>query len=126
MLGNASLMAFLATTDAARSKAFFEQVLGLHLLSDEEHALAFDAHGTMLRIQKVQKFEPAPHTALGWHVVDIAQTVTELRAKMVELERYPFMEQDAAGIWTAPSGAKVAWFKDPDGNLLSLTELPAL
>ena len=123
MLGSESLMAFLATTNPARAKSFYQQTLGLRLIADEDHALVFDAHGTMLRIQKVQKFAPAPHTALGWHVPDIARAVTELQAKNIAFERYPFMEQDASGIWTAPGGAKVAWFKDPDGNLLSLTEM---
>jgi catechol 2,3-dioxygenase-like lactoylglutathione lyase family enzyme len=126
MLGSESLMAFLATTNPARAKSFYEQTLGLRLIADEEHALVFDAHGTMLRIQKVQKFGPAQHTALGWHVPDIARAVAELQAKNILFERYPFMEQDASGIWNAPGGAKVAWFKDPDGNLLSLTEMEML
>jgi catechol 2,3-dioxygenase-like lactoylglutathione lyase family enzyme len=123
MLGNESLMAFVATTDSGRSKTFYEQVLGLRLVADEEHALVFDANGTMLRVQKVQDHVPAQHTALGWRVQDIDRAVSTLRAKQVELERYPYMQQDALGVWTAPSGAKVAWFKDPDGNLLSLTQL---
>lgn len=123
VLGSESLIAFVATADPARSKAFYEQSLGLRLVADEEHAIVFDAHGTMLRIQKVNELVPPPHTTLGWRVRDIARTVTLLRAKQVEPERYPYMQQDALGIWTAPSGAKVVWFKDPDGNLLSLTEL---
>jgi catechol 2,3-dioxygenase-like lactoylglutathione lyase family enzyme len=123
VLGSESLIAFVATADPARSKAFYEQILGLRLIADEEHAVVFDANGTMLRIQKVPEIVPPPHTTLGWRVRDIARTVTLLRAKQVEPERYPYMQQDALGIWTAPSGAKVVWFKDPDGNLLSLTEL---
>jgi catechol 2,3-dioxygenase-like lactoylglutathione lyase family enzyme len=123
VLGRESLIAFVATADPARSKAFYEQILGLRLIADEEHAVVFDANGTMLRIQKVPEIVPPPHTTLGWRVRDIARTVTLLRAKQVEPERYPYMQQDALGIWTAPSGAKVVWFKDPDGNLLSLTEL---
>jgi catechol 2,3-dioxygenase-like lactoylglutathione lyase family enzyme len=123
VLSGASLIAFVATADAARSKAFYEQILGLRLVADEDHALVFDANGTMLRIQKVPELIPLPHTTLGWRVRDIVRTVTLLRAKQVEPERYPYMQQDALGIWTAPSGAKVVWFKDPDGNLLSLTEL---
>jgi catechol 2,3-dioxygenase-like lactoylglutathione lyase family enzyme len=123
VLGGENLIAFVATTDPARSKTFYEQVLGLRLVADEEHAIVFDANGTMLRIQKVSELVPPPHTLLGWRVREIARTVTALRAKQVEPERYPYMQQDALGIWTAPSGAKVVWFKDPDGNLLSLTEL---
>ena len=123
VLGGENLIAFVATAEPARSKAFYEHVLGLRLVADEEHATVFDANGTMLRIQKVSELLPPPHTALGWRVRDIARTVTMLRAKQVEPERYPYMQQDALGIWTAPSGAKCVWFKDPDGNLLSLTEL---
>jgi catechol 2,3-dioxygenase-like lactoylglutathione lyase family enzyme len=89
MLGNESLMAFVATTDSGRSKTFYEQVLGLRLVADEEHALVFDANGTMLRVQKVQDHVPAQHTALGWRVQDIDRAVSTLRAKQVELERYP-------------------------------------
>jgi len=123
VLGGESLIAFAATVDPARSKAFYEQVLGLRLIADEEHAIVFDANGTMLRIQKVSELLPPPHTTLGWRVREMARTVALLRAKQVEPERYPYMQQDALGIWTAPSGAKCVWFKDPDGNLLSLTEL---
>ena len=126
MLGNESLMAFIATADAERSRRFYADVLGLRLIADEEHALVFDAHGTMLRVQKVHRLHPAQHTALGWHVTDIARSVAALRDKGVVLTRYPFFEQDEAGIWTAPDGTKVAWFKDPDGNVLSLAEVPVL
>ncbi|HKP57334.1 MAG TPA: VOC family protein [Polyangiales bacterium] len=123
MLGNRKVMAFVATTDAARAKTFYRDVLGLRLIADEEYAVVFDAHGTMLRIQKAREVAPAPYTALGWEVPDIASTVAQLREKRVQFERYGFMEQDEAGIWTTPDGGgKVAWFKDPDGNLLSLTE----
>jgi hypothetical protein len=82
----------------------------------------FHAGDTMLRIQKVREVSPPPFTALGWHVADIAADVAALTERGVAFERFGFLEQDAAGVWTAPGGAKVAWFKDPDGNLLSLTE----
>jgi len=126
MLGGETLMAFIATTHPARAKHFYADVLGLRLVADEDHALVFDAHGTMLRIQKVQTFTPAQHTALGWHVGDITGAVAALRAKGVVLARYPFLEQDETGVWTAPDGGRVAWFKDPDGNVLSLAEVPVL
>jgi catechol 2,3-dioxygenase-like lactoylglutathione lyase family enzyme len=122
MLGSADLTAFLATTDAGRAKAFYGDVLGLSLVSDDEFALAFDCNGTQLRVQKVAAVKPPPFTALGWQVADLVATVTALVRAGVVFERYSFMSQDAAGIWTAPGGTRVAWFKDPDGNLLSLAE----
>ena|SRR5260370_12619689 len=122
MLGSQKLMAFVATRDSARAQSFYQDVLGLRLVADEEWAVVFDANGTMLRIQKVREMTAAPYTALGWQVPDIRRAVSSLREKKVPFERYPFLEQDEAGIWTAPGGAKVAWFKDPDGNLLSLTQ----
>lgn len=121
MLQQGKLIAFLATTSAERARHFYSDVLDLELLSEDEFALAFDAHGTMLRIQKVEKFAPQPFTALGWSVSDIKQAVGKLAGLGVKFERYSFMEQDPLGIWQAPSGTKVAWFKDPDGNLLSLS-----
>jgi uncharacterized glyoxalase superfamily protein PhnB len=122
MLGSEKLMAFVATRDAARAKAFYAGALGLHLVTDDEWALVFDAAGTTLRIQKVQELAPAAYTALGWQVPEITGAISALRDKGVVFERYAFLEQDEAGVWAAPGGAKVAWFKDPDGNVLSLTE----
>lgn len=122
-LGNAALTAFLATANPARARAFYQDTLGLELLTDDQFALAFDANGTELRIQKVEKLKPHPFTSLGWHVPDIAKAVADLVKQGVTFERYDFMKQDKLGVWKAPSGAKVAWFKDPDGNLLSLTEV---
>jgi len=126
MLGGSSLMAFLATTDGARSCAFYEDVLGLRLVSDDTFAVVYDVGGTELRIQKVEQFVPQLHTALGWAVPSIDQVVRELTAKGARFERYPSLAQDEAGIWKAPSGARVAWLKDPDGNLLSFTEKPRI
>ena len=122
MLGGARLTAFLATADAGRARRFYEGVLGLRLLSDDQFALAFDANGVQLRIQKVPTVEPPPFTALGWQVADLDAMVAALSAAGIGFERYSFMPQDAKGIWTAPGGTRVAWFKDPDGNLLSLAE----
>ena len=116
-------MAFAATVDAERARRFYADVLGLRLVSDEEYALVFDANGVMLRLQKVQELSPHPFTALGWLVDDIRSTVAGLVERGVVFERYGFLPQDADGIWTTPDGSKVAWFKDPDGNLLSLTEM---
>lgn len=126
MLHKAALTAFVATANQARSKTFYQTTLGLRLLTDDQFALAFDSNGTELRIQKVEKVQPYPLTALGWAVPDIAKAVAALAERGVSFERYQFLKQDKLGVWKAPSGAKVAWFKDPDGNLLSLTEHGAL
>ena len=120
MLGNDPIVAFVATTDGARARRFYEQVLGLRLISDEPWALVFDAAGTTFRIQKVDSFEPHPFTALGWQVPDIDATVKELARREVRFERFGGMEQDDTGIWRSPTGARVAWFKDPDGNILAI------
>lgn len=125
MLGVHALMAFLATRDAARARAFYEGTLGLRFVADEPFALVFDAHGTRLHLQKVDAFLPLPFTVLGWRVPDVGATAQVLAERGVRFERYPgMMEQDALGVWTAPGGARVAWFRDPDGNVLSLTQLP--
>ena len=122
--GQSSLIAFLATTDSARTRAFYEGVLGLRLVSEDGFAVVYDVQGIELRIQKVERFEPQPHTALGWQVASIDRWVCEIVARGGAFERFTFLEQDGSGIWTSPSGARVAWLKDPDGNLLSLTEKP--
>ena len=97
-------------------------MLGLSLVEDSPFALVFDSNGTTLRVQKVEQVTPAPYTALGWQVTDIEASVRSLRAKGAVFQRYEGLSQDALGIWKSPSGAKVAWFRDPDGNTLSLTE----
>ena len=113
---------FLATANANKSRAFYEDVLGLTFVADEPPALVFQVGDSMLRIQKVERVYSAPYTALGWSVPNIRQTVLTLRAAGVVFERYQGMNQDADSIWPAPSGAFVAWFKDPDGHTLSLTQ----
>ncbi|MGA2047404.1 MAG: VOC family protein [Terracidiphilus sp.] len=124
ILGTSKLMAFAAVTDMGKARAFYEGVLGLRLVEDEKpFALVFDANGTMLRVTPVGKHEALPHTVLGWEVAAIEDTVQKLVAAGVVFQRYPGMNDGhALGIWTSPSGAQVAWFKDPDGNLLSLTQ----
>lgn len=123
MLGKAAITAFIATASPARSKHFYRDTLGLRLVSDDQFAIAFDCGGVQLRIQKVQKVKPHPFTALGWRVPNVRRAVNRLAKRGVAFERYPFLEQDDVGVWQAPSGAKVAWFKDLDGNLLSLTQV---
>ena len=120
MLEGCRLMAFLATQDGRRARAFYETTLGFEVLSDDDFALALDAGGTMVRIQKVAAFDPQPFTALGWEVRDIAGAVEELRAAGVAFDRFAGLDQDDRGIWQSPNGARVAWFKDPDGNILNV------
>ena len=122
MLASAKVVAFLATSDAARAKAFYGEVLGLRLLSEDGFAVVFDAQGTMLRVTIVQEVVPAPYTVLGWDVRDIAAMVSGLAEAGVVFERYAWLQQDELGIWSAPGGAKVAWFKDLDGNVLSVSQ----
>lgn len=124
MRGDTKTIAFVATARAAAALAFYRDVLGFTLQEDAPHALVFEAFGTMLRIQKVEHLEPQPFTALGWAVADIRAEVDALAARGVAFERYGFIPQDDEGIWTTPDGAKVAWFHDPDGNTLSLTQFP--
>jgi catechol 2,3-dioxygenase-like lactoylglutathione lyase family enzyme len=125
MLADFKLMAFLATTDAARARAFYEGVLGLRFVSEDDFAVVYDIKGIELRLQKVRELSPQPHTALGWSVDGIDKVVRDIAARGGRFERFPPMPQDAASIWRSPSGARIAWLRDPDGNLLSLTEKPA-
>ena len=124
VLQSNKIMAFVATADAKRARAYYEGTLGLRLLSDEPFALVFDANGTMLRIAKVGKLSPAAYTVLGWEVGDIRAIVTELKKRGVVFEVIRGFEQNDLGVWTAPDGTKVAWFRDPDGNMLSVTQFP--
>lgn len=125
VLANAEIICFAATTNPEAAKSFYEDVLELTLLEDSPFALVFDANGIMLRIQKVQQHVPAKHTTLGWKVADIRSQIRLLSAKGVQLQHYEGLTQDELGIWKSPSGALVAWFLDPDGNGLSLTEFEA-
>ena len=119
----AKLIGFVATHDAKKAREFYESTLGLKFVSGDDFALVFDANGTMLRVQKVQHVEPHSYTALGWEIADIRKDVAELSNRGVRFNRYEGMDQDQLGIWTSPAGARVAWFNDPDGNILSLTEI---
>ena len=122
MLADKKLKAFIPTVHPAKAKFFYRDVLGLELLSEDKFALEFNANGTLLRVITVQELTPYPFTALGWNVDDIVATIKALNNKNIFCEKYGFFEQDDLGIWISPNGSKVAWFKDPDGNTLSLTE----
>ncbi len=124
ILGGSKLVAFAPTTNPAKARAFYEDVLGLRLVADEKpFALVFDANGTMLRVTTVHEHHPQAFTVLGWEVESIETTVQRLTAGGVDFLRFPGMNDgDALGIWTSPSGARIAWFHDPDKNVLSLTQ----
>jgi catechol 2,3-dioxygenase-like lactoylglutathione lyase family enzyme len=117
------IIAFVPTSDADKAKSFYRDRLGLPLVSEElPFALVFDARGIMLRVTIVGQFSPAGHTILGWRVPDVALAAKALQEAGVPLQRYPGMQQDELGIWAAPGGTKIAWFKDPDGNTLSISQ----
>jgi catechol 2,3-dioxygenase-like lactoylglutathione lyase family enzyme len=124
-LGKYNIIGFVTIVDVARAKEFYGKTLGLRLVSEEPpFALVFDANGIMLRLGMGKERPQFPGTVLGWQVPDISAAVAELQQAGVQFERYNFVKQDEQGIWTTPTGAKVAWFKDPDGNMLSLSEHP--
>jgi catechol 2,3-dioxygenase-like lactoylglutathione lyase family enzyme len=124
-LGKCNIIGFVTIVDVARAKEFYRDTLGLRLLSEEPpFALVFEANGIMLRLGMAKELPPAHGTVLGWQVPEIAATVKNLGQAGVRFERFEGMDQNELGIWNSPSGAKVAWFKDPDGNILSVTEFP--
>jgi predicted enzyme related to lactoylglutathione lyase len=126
-LGKNSPVAFIPTTKPKEARAFYEKTLGLRFESADDFAIVFRAgtEGIMLRVTIVPELTPQSFTIFGWQVDDIVASVTELAAKGVEFTRYGFMKQDKQGIWNAPGGTRVAWFTDPDGNTLSLSQHPA-
>ena len=125
MLASAAVVAFVPTGDPDRARQFYENVLGLEFVADDAFALVFNSSGVTIRVvdvSRIDAFEPAPFTILGWNVSSVEAGVRQLRDKGVVFERFPGMARDADAIWQSPSGARVAWFKDPDGNLLSISE----
>jgi catechol 2,3-dioxygenase-like lactoylglutathione lyase family enzyme len=121
MLSSEKLIAFVSTTNADRARAFYRDKLGLRLVSEDSFALVFDSGGAPLRVALAKEIKPAPYTVLGWDVKDLRSTVLELKKGGIACEIFGFFKQDDLGIWTAPNGDQVAWFKDPDGNLLSVS-----
>ncbi len=118
------VVSFAITTNPEAAKAFYAGTLGFQLLSDDAYAIVFrmsGSLGTMLRLSRLKEFTPATYTVLGWEVADIREAVRSLAAKGVVFERYPWMPPDGDGVFTFPNGDAVAWFKDPEGNVLSLS-----
>jgi catechol 2,3-dioxygenase-like lactoylglutathione lyase family enzyme len=123
MLVQADLLAFIPTVDADRARRFYVDTLGLTFVSDDHFAMTIRTGKTDIRVTRMEAFNPAPYTILGWKVPDIEAAVNQFAAAGVVFERYPFLEQNESGVWSSPDGlAKVAWFKDPDGNVLSLSQ----
>jgi len=124
-LANYPLIAFATIVDVEQAKRFYRDTLGLSLISEEPlFALVFDAKGTMVRLGMAKKLPEAHGTVLGWQVPEIEAATQELLESGVQTERFDGLKQDDKGIWTSPTGAKVAWFRDPDGNILSISEHP--
>lgn len=122
MLAQAPIIAFAATTDPPRARRFYQDALGLKFVKEEPYALVFDAGGTMLRIARVEHVMAAPYTILGWQVPDVRAAAQALIEAGVEPARFAGLDQDELGVWSSPGGARIMWFKDPDGNTLSLTQ----
>lgn len=122
ILTGSAVAAFVASSDAKLSRDFYENKLGLTVVSEDDWGIVFDANGTSLRLQKGVTFTPQEFTVLGWHVDDIFAAKSDLESRGVEFEQYPWMPPDSNGVMTFPGGARVAWFKDPDGNVLSLDQ----
>jgi catechol 2,3-dioxygenase-like lactoylglutathione lyase family enzyme len=122
MLGSNNIVAFISISAGANAREFYEGRLGLRFVKDDGFAVVFDSNGIRLRAVKMKEVKPSHFTVLGWEVKPIERAVTSLRDRGVHFETFGFFKQDELGIWIAPSGDKVAWFKDPDGNILSVSE----
>ncbi|HET6933895.1 MAG TPA: VOC family protein [Candidatus Angelobacter sp.] len=122
MLAQGKVVGFVPTTDAIKARDFYERKLGLEFVSDDSFALVMRSGASTIRIVKMNQVNPAQYTVLGWEVDDIRSMVASLKTRGVEFEHYPFIQDPESAIWTAPGGAQVAWFKDPDGNVLSVSQ----
>jgi catechol 2,3-dioxygenase-like lactoylglutathione lyase family enzyme len=122
MLASSKIIGFVPTKDSVKARGFYEGILQFQFVSDDMFALVMKAGETMIRIGKAQDFTPAPYTVLGWEVSNIEEVVKWLQKRGVTLEKFPFVQDKELGIWTTPNGDKVAWFRDPDGNVLSVSQ----
>jgi catechol 2,3-dioxygenase-like lactoylglutathione lyase family enzyme len=123
VLAETKLMAFVPVKDAEKARAFYVETLGLKFLADDSFAVMVEAAGIKVRLVRIANHVPEKFTILGWEVKDIEKDVTELAGRGVKFEQYGMPGQDARGIWSAPGGSKIAWFCDPDGNILSLAQM---
>ena len=124
MLASSKIVGFVPTKDSNKARDFYEGKLGFQFVTEDQFALVVKAGENRIRIAKGADFTPARYTVLGWEVQDIKAVVTWLNKRGVVFEKYPFVQDQDLGIWTAPGGSKVAWFKDPDGNVLSVSQHP--
>ena len=124
MLFHGQTVAFVSARDLERAEAFYVGLLGFTRILRDDFSLAVKGDDVRIRITRVPELKPQPFTVLGWQVERIDEVMERLVQAGIEFRRYPCMEQYAAGIWRTPSGARVAWFEDPDGNVLSLSEHP--
>ncbi len=124
MLSNETLKTFVPTVKPQEAKAFYRDKLGLTLLGEDDYGIEFNSGGTLLRVITVRELKPHEFTVLGWNVKDIEATIRSLNEKGVVFEKYDFLPHDDLGIWTSPNNSKVAWFKDQDGNVLSVSQMP--
>jgi catechol 2,3-dioxygenase-like lactoylglutathione lyase family enzyme len=122
MLASSRVIGFVPTKDSAKARSFYEEKLGFQFVSEDPFALVMRAGDTMIRIARVKDFTAPPFTVLGWEVSNIEEMVAWLQKRGVAFEKFPWIADKEAGIWTAPTGDKVAWFKDPDGNVLSVSQ----
>jgi catechol 2,3-dioxygenase-like lactoylglutathione lyase family enzyme len=122
MLASSKVIGFVPTKDSAKARTFYETHLGFQFISEDPFALVMRAGETIIRLAKVKDFTPPPFTVLGWEVPNIEEVVAWLQKRGVAFEKYPWVADKERGIWTAPTGDKVAWFKDPDGNVLSVSQ----
>jgi len=122
MLASSEVVGFVPTKDSAKARSFYEGKLGFQFVSDDMFALVMRAGETVIRIGKAQNFAPAPYTVLGWEVSNIEEVVAWLQRRGVAFEKFPFVQDKELGVWTATTGDKVAWFKDPEGNVLSVSQ----
>ena len=122
MLASANMVAFIPTKDYDKARAFYEGKLGFDFVSLDNFALVMNAGGRLIRITKIPSLTPLQGTVLGWQVENIASVAAWLGDRGVTLEKYPFAQDQDLGIWTAPDGTRVAWFKDPDGNILGISQ----
>lgn len=122
MLGGSNISVFLATSQPEVSRLFYKEILGLEFVSEDDFAIVFNMNDTELRISKVPSFTPQPFTVLDWHVPDISKAVTALLNHDINFELFEGLNFSDDFVWTAPDGVQVAWFKDPDGNMLSVSQ----